>query len=57
MNGKGDFIPAVTGFVLSMWFWLFSIVWWEKRNNKLLIVKRIGLFASSIESVEKEERK
>jgi hypothetical protein len=51
--GKDAPIIAVTGFVLPMWFWLLSIIWWEKRNNKLLIVKRIG----SIESVEKEEKK
>ncbi len=54
--GKGAPTIAVTGFVLPMWFWLLSIIRWEKKNNKLLVIKRVGLFSSLIEPIERGEK-
>lgn len=55
--GNGAQTIAVTGFVLPMWFWLLSIMHWEKKNNELLVIKRVGLFGSSIEPVDRGDQR
>lgn len=54
--GGGAMWILITGFILPVWFWIFSIIRWEKRNRKLLVIKRIGLFGSIIEPIETGER-